>query len=102
MTRGGTPSSGFVGEESVVATAEGVLVMSDMVERRDGLNWSGGRVWEEEAEMRGVEFVELKVEEEGGRTRLLRRKVKNAVVLLALASCFPHIAPIHADARKCT
>ncbi len=37
----------------------------------------GGRVWEEEASRRGVLVVELYVE--GGRTRLLRRKVKNAV-----------------------
>ena len=37
----------------------------------------GGRVWEEEGSRRGVDVVEFWVE--GGRTRLARRKVKNAV-----------------------
>lgn len=81
VVRGGMLSRGLEGAVCWAAGCgwevrgeEGVSI-EDIVAREEVVR-RGGRVWEDEASRRGVDVVELRVE--GGRTRLLRRKVKKA------------------------
>lgn len=88
VLRGGMPSRGLDGAEVGFGMVEGrslSLSREDMVASEDIVR-RGGRVCEDEASRRGVDVVEFSVE--GGRTRLLRRKVKNAVWVMVSCLLF--------------